>query len=80
MQYEMATHRKKLILDMKKPFMYLNEQGQHHGKESKTNSKYVARFPIFQRVFKRQIAKKSSVKKEGRNQSSKGWIDILFSL
>ena len=37
------------------------------------------RFPNFYCVYKRQIAKNTSVKEEGRNQPSKGQIDNIFS-
>ena len=76
----MTTHRVKLIPGMKKPFVHLNEQGHLRSKICKINTEYKSMVSRFLMRLQTQIAKKSSVKQEGRNQSSKGPIDNNFLL
>ena len=79
----MTTHRVKLIPGMKKktkPFVHLNEQGHLRSKICKMNREYKSTVSKFLTRLQTQIAKKSSVKQEGRNKSSKGPIDNFFLL
>ena len=74
----MTTQRMKLILGMKKSFVHLNEQDHLRSKISKINKEYINTVSKFFTRLQTQIAKKTSVKQEGRNQPSKGPIENFF--
>ena len=77
----MTTYRKKMIPDMKKPFMHFNEQGHRRGKICKTNTIYRSRVSKFLTRLQTSNSKENLYqRKRKKNQQSKGPIVIVFLL